>query len=125
MSKRAAIYARVSTDEQADGISIDTQLDAMRRYAAAQAFTVAYEFVEPHTGTTYHRPELDKICELARRGEINALIVFQNDRFTRKVVHGDLLREEMWTAGVDIYYLSFAQTNDNMLRTKEGLERSE
>ncbi len=51
MSMRAALYARVSDPKQADGFSIDTQREAMRRYAAAQGFTVAYEFVEPHMAT--------------------------------------------------------------------------
>ena len=102
MSMRAALYGRVSDPKQADGFSIDTQRDAMRRYAAAQGFTVAYVFVEPHMATKYERPELDKIRALAGQGEINALIAFQNDPFTRKVVHGDLLSEEwMWTAGAD------------------------
>ena len=43
--KRAVLYARVSTDEQADkGYSLPSQFDAMRKYAAQQGFEIAGEF---------------------------------------------------------------------------------
>jgi len=43
--KRAVIYARVSTDEQADkGYSLGSQLEACRAYAVGHGFTVVAEF---------------------------------------------------------------------------------
>ena len=45
---RVALYARVSTEEQArSGLSIDTQLDNLRRWAAERGHVVAGEYVDP------------------------------------------------------------------------------
>ncbi len=43
---RAAIYARVSSEEQVDGYSLDAQMRACRKYAGDHDWTVACEFVE-------------------------------------------------------------------------------
>ena len=42
--KSAAIYARVSTDEQGKGYSLPTQLEACRRYAQEQGYTAFPNF---------------------------------------------------------------------------------
>lgn len=49
--KRAVLYARVSTDEQAEnGYGLPVQLDAMRKYAEQNHFTIVEEFLEDYTG---------------------------------------------------------------------------
>lgn len=45
MTKRAILYARVSTDEQAEkGFSLDTQISALQEYARRNGFEIAEEF---------------------------------------------------------------------------------
>ncbi len=47
------IYARVSTERQADGeLSIPAQLQAMRNYAAQQGWTIQEEFLEAGVSNT-------------------------------------------------------------------------
>jgi hypothetical protein len=49
-SKRAVIYARVSSKEQEkEGYSIPAQLKLLKDYAAAEGFTVAQEYVDVET----------------------------------------------------------------------------
>ena len=58
--KRAVLYARVSTDEQAEkGYGLPGQLDAMRKYAAQNGFEITGEFQEDYTGAVSfaERPE--------------------------------------------------------------------
>ena len=60
MSKRAVIYCRVSTDEQAEkGYSLPVQLVACQKYAQGNGFQVVSEFCEDYTVTvpTEDRPE--------------------------------------------------------------------
>ena len=46
--KRAVLYARVSTDEQArSGYSLAQQLEALREYAAQEGYEVLEEVTDP------------------------------------------------------------------------------
>ena len=55
---RAGLYARVSTNEQAEeGYSIEAQLEAMRRYCQTEGWGVAAVHIDPGvSSTTGHRP---------------------------------------------------------------------
>jgi site-specific DNA recombinase len=56
--KRAILYARVSTDEQArSGYSLAQQLEALREYAAREGYEVLEEVVDPgQSGASLERP---------------------------------------------------------------------
>ena len=67
--KRAVLYARVSTDEQAEkGYSLSSQIEACRKYAEGHGFSIAVEFREDYTGTRLDRPELDELRGMIERG---------------------------------------------------------
>jgi len=51
MNNAAAIYTRVSTDEQGKGYSLPTQLENCRQYAAKQGYAVEAEFSDEYSGT--------------------------------------------------------------------------
>src|SRR4051794_512465 len=106
MTTRAAIYARVSTDEQADNFSIETQIKAARLYAEAHGFTVAYEFKEDYSGLKLDRPELNKVRKSMAQGEIDAVIVYESSRLTRSKAHGPLLRDEFADAGIALHFVT-------------------
>jgi site-specific DNA recombinase len=56
--KRAILYARVSTDEQArSGYSLAQQLEALRAYAAREGYEILEEVVDPgQSGTSLALP---------------------------------------------------------------------
>jgi site-specific DNA recombinase len=56
--KRAILYARVSTDEQArTGFSLAQQLEALREYAAREGYEVLEEVQDPgQSGASLERP---------------------------------------------------------------------
>ena len=112
MSKKVALYARVSTDEQAKGFSLSTQLEACREYALGQGYTVEAEFAEDYTGTVLDRPELNKLRELLDEVNINAVIVYDVDRLARKAVYQILLEEELNNRNITIEYV-LGQYEDN------------
>jgi site-specific DNA recombinase len=104
--KRTAIYARVSTDDQADkGYSLPSQLDSCRDYADRLGYTVTVEFREDVSGATpiIERLQGSRLSEMVRRREVDAVIVHQVDRLSRDIV--DLLATvRSWLrAGVEIY----------------------
>src|SRR5688572_30972899 len=67
--KRAILYARVSTDEQArSGYSLAQQLEALREYAAREGYEVLEEVVDPgQSGASLERPGMDRVRDLDRK----------------------------------------------------------
>lgn len=66
-------YARVSTEDQ----NLDAQLDALRGVGAERIFQ------EKKTGKTANRPELEKVIEQLREGDV--LVVTKYDRLARSL----------------------------------------
>src|SRR5690348_12853361 len=83
----AAIYTRVSTDDQRDGASLDVQRERCIDYAVAQGWTVAAEFSDPGISGAafFERKELLGALAAAQRGEIQVLVAYNLDRFSRGV----------------------------------------
>ena len=67
---RVAVYARVSTQEQAvEGTSLDSQSDQLRAYCKFQGWDMVQSYVDPgFTGKDDSRPELNRLLSDAKRG---------------------------------------------------------
>jgi len=64
---RAAIYCRVSTeDQEREGTSLQTQIEACRNYCQDKGYDTAYCFSEAYSGLTLERPKLNELRELVR-----------------------------------------------------------
>ena len=61
---RAAIYTRVSTDNQEqEGTSLQTQLEACLKYCHDKGYDVACRYSEAYSGLTLERPKLNELRE--------------------------------------------------------------
>src|SRR5687768_3744230 len=92
MNKQAAIYARVSSDDQAErGYSLPSQIEACKRFAEQKGFEVAGVYQDDTSGAMpiTSRPEGCELQEAINLGQINTVIVYQVDRLSRDIV--DLL----------------------------------
>jgi len=80
---RAAIYARVSTEDQArDGFSIAAQLKRLRAYCLARGWTVASEYVDDgFSGRSAERPEYRRMMHEMDKWDV--LVVLKMDRIHR------------------------------------------
>jgi site-specific DNA recombinase len=112
-SKRAAIFARVSTREQAadDKTSIPEQLLACRKYADAHGYTVVEEVAEEITGRKQDTEGLERIRDLADSGQIVVVLVHKWNRMARTVARFETFLLEMKLAGVDVVSLD-GQSNE-------------
>ena len=82
---RAAIYARVSTNDQQ---TIPLQIRVLREYAVRRGWTIALQVKEVGNGAS-QRQLREKLLEAARRREIDVVLVWRLDRWGRSVA--DLL----------------------------------
>jgi site-specific DNA recombinase len=108
---QAALYARVSTDRQAEAQTIGSQLAALRERAAADGLVIApaLEFVdEGYSGATLVRPALERLRDVVAVGGIEVLYVHGPDRLARRYAHQVLLLDEFARAGVAVAFLNRA-----------------
>lgn len=80
---RAAIYARVSTKDK--GQDVQNQLVQLRRYAEAKGWKWV-EVIDHETGKHSDRTGFQRLFEMASRREIDIVLVWALDRFTREGV---------------------------------------
>ncbi|MDO9301422.1 MAG: recombinase family protein [Anaerolineales bacterium] len=117
MTKKVAIYARVSTDDQADkGYSLPSQLDGCRQYIDQLGYSVVVEFREDHSGVTpvTERPQGKRLTEMIKFREVDAVVVYQVDRLSRDIV--DLLTTvRNWLrVGVEVYALDVGKIESEL-----------
>src|SRR5215211_437140 len=106
--RRAILYARVSTDEQArSGYSLAQQLEALREYAAREGYEVLEEVVDPgQSGASLERPGMDRVRDLVAAGGVSVVLAQDRDRIAREPAYHYLLKREFAEQGTRLAALS-------------------
>src|SRR5215212_3099383 len=93
-TKRAVLYARVSTGEQArSGYSLAQQMEALREYAAREGYAILEEiFDRGKSGASLERPGMDRVRDLVSGGGVSVVLAQDRDRFSREPVDSYLLK---------------------------------
>lgn len=85
-NRRTALYARVSTADQKNGL--DAQIRALRIFCEQNKITSWDLYAdENQSGTKASRPSLDRMMAAVEAGEIENVIVFAFSRYARSVSH--------------------------------------
>ena len=86
---RASLLARVSSEEQVEGYSLDAQVRAFRALVEARGWTVYREYLEEgrsaHTDDVRKRPVFMEAINEALARKYDVLVVHKIDRFSRKL----------------------------------------
>ena len=104
---RIALYARVSSEQQARGNTVASQLAALRERIAAASLLVSPEdeFVdEGYSGSTLLRPALERLRDAVAAGVVDQVHVLAPDRLARRYAYQVLLVEEFGRAGAEIVF---------------------
>ena len=106
--KRAILYARVSTDEQArSGYSLAQQIETLREYAVREGYEVLEEVQDPgQSGASLERPGMDRVRDLVAAGGVAVVLAQDRDRFAREPAYHYLLRREFEDHGTKIRALN-------------------
>ncbi|GAB3051657.1 recombinase family protein [Virgibacillus ainsalahensis] len=88
MSKtKAALYARVSTEEQAtEGYSIQAQIEEVEAYAKKNNMEIVTRYVDEGVSAKNisGRPEMKRLLKDMKNNKFNTVIVYKIDRISRK-----------------------------------------
>ena len=106
--KAAAIYARVSSEQQKEENTIASQTAALIDFAREQGYSVPDDWViedEGFSGASLLRPGLERLRDLAAEGHIQAVLIHSPDRLSRKYAYQVLLTEEFARHGVETIFL--------------------
>ena len=101
-TRRAAIYARVSTDGQ----TTDNQLRELRQVAKRAGWEVVNEYIDNGVSGAKgrdQRPQFDALCKAATRRECDVIMAWSVDRLGRSLQHLVSFLDEIHATGVDLY----------------------
>jgi site-specific DNA recombinase len=123
----AALYARVSSDGQARGNTVASQLAALHERATTDAAAVGPDHTyvdEGRSGATLTRPALERLRDAVAGGEIDRVYVHAPDRLARRYAYQVLLVEEFRRAGVEVVFLNRpigGSAEDDLLLQVQGV----
>src|SRR5918994_6703135 len=85
---KAALYCRVSTEEQGNkGYSLRQQLEALREYCQQHEYEIVGEFEDRVSGAYLNRPGLDTLRDLVADGGVDIVLAQDADRIIRDPGH--------------------------------------
>ena len=124
---QVAMYARVSSDQQAEVQTVASQVAALRERVAADglALPAAMPCIdEGYSGATLLRPALERLRDVIAARAVDRLYVHSPDRLARKYAYQVLLVDEFRRAGVEVIFLNRAlgqSPEDGLLLQVQGM----
>lgn len=122
-----AIYARVSSEHQAQAHTIDSQVAALRDRVTGDGFELGQqvEFIDDgYSGSTMVRPALERLRDVVSAGGVDRLYVHSPDRLARDYAYQVVLVDEFRRSGVEVIFLNREIGNtpeDNLLLQTQGM----
>jgi site-specific DNA recombinase len=116
---RVALYARVSTEEQREGQTIDSQIAELEKFAKQKSWVVLDVYKdEGWSGSVLARPELDRLRDDAKNKLFHAVLANDVDRLARDVTHLGVVRRDLERHGVRLLFPKLpleANANSNFM----------
>jgi len=119
--KKAALYLRVSTDQQTEKYGLESQRTACRHYAQEQGYTIVAEYIEGEgvRGVSGGNTERDALTRLLREAKqlprpFTVLLVYDTSRLARDdfVWFGGWVEAELAKRDIDVEYARERFEND-------------
>lgn len=111
--KKAAIYIRVSTDAQAEeGYSIDAQKEQLTAYCIAKGVKNYEYYIDGgYSGSSLSRPEIQRLIQDCKDGNISHVVVFKLDRLSRSQKDTLYLIEDIFIPN-EVEFVSLGESID-------------
>lgn len=115
--KQGAMYVRVSTQQQKEGATIESQKALLLAHAKSKGFEIHPEWIFEDngiSGSKLARPALDRLRDFASEGLIEDVFILSPDRLSRKYAYQAVLMDEFTNSGVKVH---FQNSNDPVTAT--------
>ena len=103
---KAAIYARVSSEKQAEkDLSIPAQLKALRRYALDRGWEIVSEYIdEAESAKSAGRPAFQEMIAAAKKKErlFDSILVWKLSRFARNREDSIIYKSVLLKRGISV-----------------------
>jgi site-specific DNA recombinase len=109
---RAALYARVSTDKQAEKYGIPSQIEELKKRCLEKELTTVMDgdkdtFIDDgYSGAELDRPALNHLRQAVREGRVDVVLAYDPDRLSRKLYHQMILAEEFEKQGIKLEFVT-------------------
>ncbi|HEY3366238.1 MAG TPA: recombinase family protein [Symbiobacteriaceae bacterium] len=108
----AAIYARVSSEDQVSGTSLDDQVDKCLKQAAVYGWAVPSERIyidDGYSGSNLDRPAMARLRAAVADGSVDCVLVFKLDRLSRNIRDTVNLVLEEWSKQHKVVFRSVTE----------------
>ena len=109
MTQRAALYARVSTPQQEQEATIESQIAALETFAHQQGYQLEaalYFLDQAVSGAQLDRPALNRLRDLAAEALFDVILCYSPDRLARHYAHQWVLLDELRRVGVEVIFVN-------------------
>jgi site-specific DNA recombinase len=83
ITKKCALYIRVSTTEQEKGFSLQAQEDELRKYVQDHGFEVVKVYKDNTSGTDPERESINRLLDDLENGTYDIVLATERDRLSR------------------------------------------
>lgn len=102
---RVALYARVSTEEQREGQTIESQVKELERFALQKEWDICGVYRdEGWSGSMLARPNLDRLRDDASKKLFDAVLINDVDRLARDVSHLGVIKRDLERTSVQVIF---------------------
>lgn len=123
--KLIAVYGRVSTSNQENEGTIETQLSAVKDFAKKNNYTIVQQYLDNGwSGDNIVRPELDQLRIDAKKKVWEAVLMYDPDRLARRYSYQELVMDELREAGIEVLFVTTStpkNEEDKILHGVKGL----
>ncbi len=116
-----AIYGRVSSSNQENEGTIETQLFSVRNYAKENGFVIVKEYTdEGWSGDSLVRPGLDQLRIDAKNKAWDAVLIYDPDRLARRGAWQEVVIEELKEIEIDVLFVTIPKpkTDEDIIMNK-------
>ncbi len=122
-NKLIAVYGRVSTSNQENEGTIETQLSAVREYASKNNLTIVQEYLDNGwSGDNIVRPALDQLRLDAKRNVWDAVLMYDPDRLARRYSYQELITDELLEAKIEVLFVTTPPPKDGTDKLLHGVK---
>ena len=125
--KQAAMYVRVSTQQQKEEATIESQKALLHQFAKEKGFEIPDGWVFEDngiSGSTLARPALDRLRDLAYERLFDRIFILSPDRLSRKYAYQAILMEEFNRNNVSVTFQNSPNSKspgDQLLLQMQGM----